>query len=99
MKETEKYGQNTNIMKMKNKNMFTKQKYYHLRDLQNGGHLMASGRNSKTLKDLKEGLLSYLSGDHTDKEIKKLNKMTVHDIAEMYEFHIETTNYKHKENY
>lgn len=52
------------------------------------GRIMASGKNSKTLYEVKEGLLSYLSGDHNEKEIKRLSKLSPDELAEMYDFTI-----------
>lgn len=64
--------------------------YYHLHCLQNHV-LMATGRNSETLADLKDSLLSFLSADHDDAELEELNKLPTRELCEMYEFGIEET--------
>lgn len=66
--------------------------YYSLWDLQNGGY-MATGLNSKTKEQVKEGLLSYYSADHDEKSLKSLSKMTPDEVAEHGEFEI----HEHKE--
>lgn len=50
---------------------------------------MHSGRNSATKEEVKEGLLSFLSGDHTDEDLATLAKATPDELAEMYQFEIE----------
>lgn len=67
-------------------------KFYHLWCTQNGRY-MASGSNSKSLKELKAGLISYISADYSesDPDWKKIKKMSVEDICEMWEFEIQTT--------
>lgn len=54
--------QDFNINETKLKENFTPQ-YYHLYDLTTGNY-MYSGRNSKSLDDLKKSFLSYISGDY-----------------------------------
>lgn len=49
---------------------------------------MASGSNSKTRKELFEGLLSFISGDTDDNTIKRLKKMSVEAVAYMWDFEI-----------
>lgn len=71
--------------------------YYHLLCLQNH-NMIASGSNSRTKKELKEGLLSYLSGDF-NAPLRKLKKMKVEEICEMYEFEIVKTKKKITINY
>lgn len=65
--------------------------YYHLKDMQNFGQIMHSGRNSKDKEELKDGLLSFISVDHSEKEMKKLRKLSVGELCEMFEFDIEET--------
>ena len=72
--------------------------YSHLYCLQNNEY-MATGRNSETLMELKENLLSYLSGDHSKSLIKYLSKFKVKTIAEMYDFEIHITKFKLEEKY
>lgn len=70
--------------------------YYHLLCTQNH-NIMASGSNSKTKKELKEGLLSYIRTDEVD--WKRIKKMSVEDICKMWEFEIVKTKNKVKINY
>jgi hypothetical protein len=70
----------------------TKKKYYQLWCLQNHRY-MASGSNSKSLRELKAGLVSYISNDYNenDPDWKKIKRMSVEDICEMWQFEIQTT--------
>lgn len=54
---------------------------------------MATGRNCITKEEVKSELLSYLSGDHNNEQIKNLSKLKPDTLAEMYEFEI----YGHQE--
>ena len=69
--------------------------YYHLFDLQNS-EVMESGKNSNNREELKDGLLSYISVDFSenDRDWKIIKKMSVEEIAEMWEFAIQTTENK-----
>lgn len=72
--------------------------YYALFCLQNH-ELMATGRNDTSLKEIKESLLSYLSADHDDKELKSLAKMSAKGIADLYDFEILSQAEKFEEAY
>jgi 5-hydroxyisourate hydrolase-like protein (transthyretin family) len=67
-------------------------KYYHLYDMQTGNYLH-SGRNSKSLKELKEEFLSYISVDFEDEEedLKHYSAISMEELASMWEFRIDTT--------
>lgn len=68
--------------------------YYQLYCNQNHEY-MNTGRNSKSKKELKEALLSYLSGDHDDKQIENYRKNVAPDeLASYYEFEIHKTKEK-----
>ena len=71
-------------------------KHYHLYCLQNNG-LMATGLNSRTKEEVKDSLISYLSADHNDDNLKTLETINPDELAEMYEFEIQSTDKKIKE--
>jgi hypothetical protein len=50
--------------------------------------LMATGENSRTKEEVKEALLSYLSADHDEDDIKRLSNEEPDVLAGMYEFEI-----------
>ena len=78
--------------------------YYSLADDQNNGQLMWSGLNSTSLDELKDGLLSYISIDYSTepydgweneeegergyKDWLEIQKLTVFQLADMWEFGI-----------
>jgi hypothetical protein len=66
----------------------TQRKYYALYDNQTGDY-MATGRNDRSKKQVKESLLSYLSVDHTISELRTLSEATADELASMYEFTID----------
>ena len=75
-----------------------KNKIYSLWCCQNHEY-MASGRNSATKEEVKEGLLSFLSGDHDEEDIKRLSVYKPDELAEMYEFEIHEHDEPLPENY
>jgi hypothetical protein len=50
--------------------------------------IMAIGRNSEKRPELKEAILSFVSIDHDDEEMKKLGSMKLNDLCDMFEFKI-----------
>jgi len=60
---------------------------------------MATGRNSASKEEVKEGLISYLSGDHDDEDIKRLSEFKPDELAEMHEFEIHEHDEPLSENY
>ena len=67
--------------------------YYALYDLQCDRYL-ATGRNSRTLHKLKECFLSYISIDYdeNDPDWKQLEKESIGNLTEMWEFRIDKQN-------
>ena len=63
---------------------------YALLDNQTGGY-MATGYGDKTLDELKQSMLSYASVDFSDNDPDWLSiqKLSVDEIAEMWDFNIE----------
>jgi len=88
------------IPALQSRNMKTKT-YYHLFDLQNS-QLMATGSNSESLEELKEALLSYVSIDYPSEDDgseewqdwQTIQRMSVQELCEMWEFSIEQTPHK-----
>ena len=62
--------------------------YYSLFDHQVGRY-MATGENSESKEEVKDALLSYLSADHDEDELKELAILPPDELAAMYEFEIE----------
>lgn len=63
---------------------------YALWDRQTGNY-MATGYGAKTLKQVKDSLLSYISVDYADDDSdwKRIQRMPVEEIADMWDFEIE----------
>lgn len=55
-------------------------KFYSLWDNQNGWY-MHTGRNSESLDEVKEAILSYFSGDTDPDEMAELEKLPVEELA------------------
>ena len=76
--------------------------YYHLADMQNGGDLMEIGRNSESLEEIAEAILSYISIDYPSEndgsqeweDWQSIQKMGAEELAEWWEFSINTTTNK-----
>jgi hypothetical protein len=66
---------------------FTYVKYYSLLDLQTT-RVMASGRNSETKDQVKQGQLSYHSIDHSPTELALLAKKPPDEVAAYADFEI-----------
>lgn len=75
-------------------------KYYRLLDLQTGG-TMATGCNDRSLEELKNSLISYLSADHNedDPDWKTIQTLSCEELCEMFEFDIEESETLFEENY
>ena len=72
-------------------------KYYALHDLQNVGNLMATGRNTTNLIDLKKELLNYIDPDIDD--LNHYAKLSVKELANMWDFEILSQSTMFPENY
>jgi len=72
-------------------------KYYALHDLQNVGNLMATGRNTTNLIDLKKELLNYIEPDIDD--LNHYAKLSVKELANMWDFEILSQSTMFPENY
>lgn len=63
-------------------------RFYSLWDRQLGGY-MHTGRNSESLVELKQAILSYLSGDTDEDEMEKLAELPVAELADVIDCRIE----------
>lgn len=67
--------------------------YFHLFCCQNGD-VMETGKNTETLEELKDELLSYISVDVEEEDEETLKNMSVEEIATMWEFDVIITTTK-----
>lgn len=69
-----------------------KANYYALWDLQLNNYLN-TGLNSRSIKELKDAFLDYISIDFEDweKDYKYYSKMTINELADMWEFRVESS--------
>lgn len=69
---------------------------------QNAGQIMCSGSDSKSLEELKEGLLEYVSVDYPSEDDgsedwqdwQRIQKLSVEELCEIWGFSIKKTHKK-----